>query len=452
MRSPKHNDMREQQKCKHSAMAEAAAGQEIDIRSQKFYRLLLLSGAMGAAGALLTLAFVIVLRSGTRLIWYLVPQQFGVADGTTSALFVITACVFGGALVGLVTRYSRTRPALLAEELGEFAECGRLEPRNGAAGLVRGLVGLMFGGSIGPEGPLTGGSGALGTWLAERLRLPRPVVAVSSLSGMSGMFGSFLGSPFGFAMFTIEAGLEDGKLSWKLILPSVVAASVGYGVFFALTGYVFGGGYDFPAYQHWHVIDLGYAVLLGLLGGLLGLLFIRLYRMMRRWADRRRSRPISLAILAGLVLGIVGAIFPVLLFSGDSQIQMLIDDAAAMGAVMLVLLAVLKVFVTATCLAFGWSGGYIFPSFFMGAALGLAAHQLLSFIPEIVCIVCVMSGVSVTLLKSPIALALIIQVLFDVRLAPIIAIAILSAFLLTYRARLVPPAEECSKPSPDSME
>ena len=403
----------------------AAGGQEIDIRSRAFYKLLILSGVMGAVGALLTLVFVLALTGGTQLIWRLVPQQFGVDDGTTSAVFIIAACVLGGLLVGLITKYSRTRPALLAEEMGELVECGRMEPRNGAAGLLRGLIGLLFGGSIGPEGPLVGGTGALGTWLSERLRLPRPIVAVSSLSGMSGMFGAFLGSPFGFAMFAIEAGLEEGKLSWKLLLPSIVAASVGYGVFFALTGYVFGGGYVFPAYEDWRLLDLFYAVLLGLLGGLLGLLFIRMYRTMRGWADRRRSHPVPLAVLAGLILGIVGAI-------------------------MLIVLAVLKVFVTVTCLAFGWSGGYIFPSFFMGAALGLAVHQLLPFIPEIVCIVCVMSGVAVALLKSPIALALIIQVLFDVRLAPMIAIAILAAFLLTYRTSLVPPVTEC--PTPRSPE
>ncbi|KQM11959.1 hypothetical protein AOA80_05335, partial [Methanomassiliicoccales archaeon RumEn M1] len=102
-------------------MDDRAAGNEIDIRSRKFYKLLLLSGAMGAAGALLTLAFIIVLRSGIQLIWYLVPRQFGVPDGTALPLFVIGTCVAGGALVGLITRYSRARPTLLAEELGEFA-------------------------------------------------------------------------------------------------------------------------------------------------------------------------------------------------------------------------------------------------------------------------------------------------------------------------------------------
>lgn len=50
-------------------------------------------------------------------------------------------------------------------------------------------------------------------------------------------------------------------------------------------------------------------------------------------------------------------------------------------------------------------------------------------------------GVAVALMKSPIALALIVQALFDVRLAPVIAISILAAFLLTYRHDLVPGAK-----------
>lgn len=415
---------------------------EVDIRSRPFYKVLVLSGAVGALGALLTLAFVLVLINGIQFIWTTLPQLLGLQDGTSSALFIITVTLTGGLLVGLITYYSRVRPALLMEEFEEFTENGRIIPRNGAVGLVRGLVGLLFGGSIGPEGPLTGGSGALGTWLAERLGMKRPVCAVTTLSGISGMFGSFLGSPFGFALIAIEGGLEEGRLSWKLILPSIVAASVGYGVFFGLTGYVFGGDYQFPSFEDWNLLDLGYAVLLGLMGGAVGLLFIFFFRGMRRWASRWSSHPVALAVLAGLILGAVGAVFPVILFSGDAQIQDLIDNAAALGFLTLVVLALLKVFVTVVCLSLGWSGGYIFPAFFIGTAMGLAVHQALPFIPEIVCIVCLISGVSVALLKSPIALSLIILTLFDVRLAPIIAISILAAFLLTYRTDLVPATQE----------
>jgi len=419
-------------------VTDAAEPREVNIRSRPFYRLLFVSGAVGALGALVTVAFFAVMEYGIAFIWEDVPAAFGLQAGMDSAVLIIAFCLLGGLLVGLITYFSKVRPALLAEELGEFVETGRLAPRNGMVGMIRGLIGLIFGGSIGPEGPLTGGCGSLGTWIADRLKVRSPANAVFTLSGISGMFGSFLGSPFGFAVLSIEVGLEKQKMSWKALLPSIVAASVGYTIFFALTGYVFGGNYNFPAYEGWNLLDLGYAVLLGLLGGLVGLLFIGLFRLLRRWSARWRSRPIELAMLAGLVLGVIGALYPVLLFSGDRQIQTIIDDALGLGFVMLLVLALLKVFLTVVCLSLGWSGGYIFPSFFIGTAMGLAVHQLLPFMPEIVCIVGVMAGVSVALLKSPIALAMIIQTLFDVRLAPVIAISIVVAFLLTYGAELVP--------------
>jgi H+/Cl- antiporter ClcA len=425
----------------------AAEPKEVDIRSRPFYKLLLISGAVGVLGALLTVAFFVVMQSGIAFIWELLPQALGLEAGVASAPFIIAFCFLGGLLVGSITKLSRVRPLLLSEELEEFADCGRLPPRNGMVGMVRGLIGLIFAGSIGPEGPLTGACGSLGTWIADRMKVGRPANAVFTLSGISGMFGSFLGSPFGFAVLTIEVGLEKQKISWKMLLPSIVAASVGYTVFFALTGYVFGGMYQFPAYEGWSLIDLGYAVLLGLIGGAVGLLFIFLLRSLRRLSGRWASRPVTLAALAGLVLGVVGSVFPVLLFSGDAQIQMIIDDSAGLGFVTLMVLALLKVFLTTVCLSLGWSGGYIFPSFFIGAAMGLAVHQLLPFIPEIVCIVCVMSGVAVALLKSPIAMAFIILALFDVRLSPVIAIAITAAFLLTYRIELLPPVDrpECAE-------
>lgn len=427
-------------------------GGEVDIRSRPFYLLLLMAGAVGALGALVTLAFFIAMRVGTQLLWDSLPPLLGLQSGTSSALFVVATCALGGLLVGLITRLTKSKPTLLAEELGDFADHGTLDPRRGAAGLLRGLIGLVFGGSIGPEGPLTGGTGGLGTWLARRRGARPEVGAVSTLAAMSGMFGAFLGSPFGFAMFAIETGLEEGKLSWKMLLPSIVAASVGYAVFFSLTGYVFGGMYEFPPYEDWHVYELALAVPLGLLGGLLGLLFIYLFRTLRKVAGRRASTSILPPTLAGLVLGVLGVAFPLLLFSGDAEVQMVIDQAAELGAATLITLAVLKVLVTALLLAWGWSGGYIFPSFFMGAALGLAVNALFPSVPAIVCMVCVMSGVAVALIKAPIALALIIGALFDVRLAPLIAVAILASFLLTYRIDLVPHAETAPDPTAPSRE
>jgi H+/Cl- antiporter ClcA len=363
----------------------------------------------------------------------------GLSDGTDSAIFTIAFCTLGGLLVGLITHFTKAKPQLLMEEFQEFQDTGRIAPRNGFTGMVRGLVGLIFGGSIGPEGPMTGGAGALGTWLAERRKVPRPAEGVLTYASISGFFGAFLNSPFGMAMFTIEPGLESGKLTWKLLLPGLVAATVGYAVFFSLTGNVFGGLYQFPPYDGLQVVQLLYALILGLIGGAFGLLFTHLYKGMKRMTEPLAPHPIGLAVSAGLILGVLGTVFPLALFDGDSQIQSVIDQAATLGVITLLALALVKVFLTTMCLSFGWSGGYLFPSFFMGASLGLAIHLLLPFIPEVVCMACVMAGISVVLLRAPIAMTFIVQTLFDIRLAPVIAIAIITAFLLSYGTYLVAP-------------
>jgi H+/Cl- antiporter ClcA len=420
----------------------AQAGGEINIRSRPFYGLLVLSALFGTMAALLTVGFALVYKYGLQVMWQTLPASLGLSSGTSTPLFIVVVCLMGGLLVGLITWYSKVHPQLLVEEFEEFTTEGRIAPRGGFVGMFRGLIGLIFGGSIGPEGPMTAGSGALGTLVAERRGMKRPVTAVATYASISGMFGSFLSSPFGMAILTIEGGMEKGKLSWKLLIPGIVASSVGYVIFFIITGYAFGGMYQFPPYEGPKVIDIFYAVGLGFLGGLVGLLFIGLFRAMRGAVRPVRSRPIELALLAGLVLGLVGAAFPLTLFSGDAEIQPLINGAVEMGVVTLVILGLLKVFLTVTCLALGWSGGYIFPSFFAGAALGLAVHLLLPFIPELLCMTCVISGLSVTLLKSPIAMTFIVQALFDPHLAAMIAIAVVLAFLLTYHIDLIPKASE----------
>lgn len=286
---------------------------QISIRSRPFYKLLLISALFAVPATILFLAFTIVRRYGIRFIWTDLPRAVGLSFGTDSAIFTIAFFTLGGLLIGLITHYSKAKPQLLMEE---FQETGRIAPRSGFAGMARGLVGLIFGGFIGPEGPPTGGTGALGSWLAEKRKIPRPVEGVVTYASISGFFGAFLNSPFGMALLTIEPGLENGKLTWKLLLPGLVAAAMGYAIFFALTGSVFGGLYQFPPYDGLQVAQLLYAV----------------------------------------PLGLVGAVFPLTLFEGDAQIQSVIDQAATLGVVMLIVLTLVKVFLTTMCLSFGWSG------------------------------------------------------------------------------------------------
>jgi H+/Cl- antiporter ClcA len=84
----------------------------------------------------------------------------------------------------------------------------------------------------------------------------------------------------------------------------------------------------------------------------------------------------------------------------------------------------------------GFAGGYIFPSFFIGGTVGILVFRLFPFIPLSVCLVCVIAGISVALLRSPIAIALIIAIVFESALIPAMAIALVMGFIVSYRYSL----------------
>jgi H+/Cl- antiporter ClcA len=409
----------------------------VELNSKAFYKIVLIAAIVGAIAAVQLFIFVGALSFLTQAVWTDLANIFGIANGIYDPLFVIFMCLIGGLLVGLITKYTKVKPMLLQQDLAEFAETGQLNPRQGYVGMIRGFIALVFGASIGPEGPLTGGSGGLGTWLAKKLKFPKPLIAESTNAAISGMFGGFLDSPFGWPIITIELGLQSGKLSWKMTLPAIVSAAVGFSVYFGITQATFAGQYQLPPYAGFQFAQLFYAVLLGLLGGLVGMAFIHSFNALRRVVSRYDSHPVELALLAGLILGLIASVFPLVLFSGQAQINTLIGTAAVLGIVTLILYSFMKVIATAVCLALGWAGGFIFCSLFMGASMGLAVHMIFPIIPEDVCVCSVMSGVTISLLKSPIAMAIIIQALFDIHLAPVIAVAIVTGFLLTYTQQLV---------------
>ncbi|HVO78047.1 MAG TPA: chloride channel protein, partial [Methanomassiliicoccales archaeon] len=203
--------------------------------------------------------------------------------------------------------------------------------------------------------------------------------------------------------------------------------------------------YNFPPYETFHMIDLLYAVFLGIVGAVIGLAFIHAFQWMRRKSTPYKKYPVTMAVIGGLVLGIVGVLFPLAMFTGEDQVQTLINDAAAIGILTLLVLAIVKILLTSWCIGTGWAGGYIFPTLFMGGAVAMAISMIFPFIPVAVCLACVMGGVFVSVFKSPIAVALIVALLFSTTVVPAATIAIVTSLMITYTVPLLPRAV-ASKP------
>jgi H+/Cl- antiporter ClcA len=103
-----------------------------------------------------------------------------------------------------------------------------------------------------------------------------------------------------------------------------------------MSGHFFARLYTFPDYVP-RVIDLLQAVPLSLIGGVAGLLFMLLFRWLRKLMQPLQGHVVLRGLIGGLGMGIIGALLPLTLFSGEAETLELVNQAAEIGVMMLIL-------------------------------------------------------------------------------------------------------------------
>lgn len=400
-----------------------------EARLAPYVRLLALAALLGVITAAITFAFIALVHLGTQLLW----EQAAPALGLPAPILIFLVCTIGGLIVGLLVRVFGDHNGIFADVLKEFGKTGRFDYRTAPGIVITAFVSLISGGSLGPEAPLADASGGIGTLIADRLKVEPRESRTLGYSGLSGMLGAFITSPIGGALLALEGaqgGVAGMTLYFWVLFPSLVASAVAVVIFVALSGSFFGTLYVFRLYVP-QLIDLLLAVPLGLIGGVVGVIFFIVLRGLQKLMLPLKSHLVVRGLIGGVGLGIVGAFLPLVLFSGEDQTAELIHNASEIGAVMLIVLAVCKLLVTCFILAAGWKGGYLFPIMFVGVALGLATNQLIPGIPVAVAVAATLGGVVVATLRSPLFAILFTLVLVQIETAPVVTIAVVSAALLT---------------------
>ncbi|MCL4262068.1 MAG: chloride channel protein [Anaerolineae bacterium] len=402
------------------------------IQPLPYLKLLLLAALLGLISAGITFVFMALVNGGQSLVW----EEAAAAVGLSAPIFTLLICTIGGLLVGVLVQTFGDHTGIFAEMMAEFGRNGRFNYHHAPGIVVTAFVSLVSGGSLGPEAPMADACGSAGTWLGDKLKLDERSTRSLGFSGLSGMLAAFITSPFGGALLGLESARAGISYPWTLF-PSLVASAVATTVFVLLTGVFFGHLYVFPEYTP-QLKDLLLAVPLGLLGALAGAIFIVAIAWLGRLMAVFKSRLILRGLIGGLVLGVAGALMPLVLFSGEEQTLVLIDNAGAIGVRTLIALAVVKLLVTAFLLVTGWKGGYIFPTMFAGVALGMAAHLLFPTIPMAVAVAATMGGAMVATMKAPIFSALFVLTMVQTEASPVIAIAVIVGLLATVRLSMTP--------------
>jgi H+/Cl- antiporter ClcA len=399
------------------------------VRPKAYFRLMALVLLLGLISALVTFIFMALVHQGTSLLWTEAAQALGI----TPPLFTLLVCTFGGLLVGLLVKFFGDHSGIFFEVMREFGKTGRFDYRNAPGIVITAFVSLLSGASLGPEAPLADACGGIGTLVSDKFKLDEQETRTLSYSGVSGMLAAFITNPFAGALLGLESaqGGVTGKAAYFWVLfPSLLASAVSTVVFVWLSGTFFDTLYKFPEYTP-QMRDMLFAVPLGLLGAVVGVLFMLSLKRLQQLFQAMKRRVVLRSVIGGLGMGIIGALLPMTLFSGESETAELITNAAEIGVLMLIVLGLMKLFATSLLLATGWKGGYIFPIMFACVALGMAIQLLFPGVPVAVAVAATMAGAMVATLRAPLYAALFTVVLVQKETAAVIAVAVVVGALLT---------------------
>jgi H+/Cl- antiporter ClcA len=395
-----------------------------------YLRLIALVAVLGAVSSLITFVFIFLVKVMSNLVW----SQVQAASGLDARLFTLIVCAGGGLLVGLLVRFFGDHSGIFAEVMQEFGKTGRFNYRHAPGIVITALVSLVSGASLGPEAPLADACGSLGTWASDRFKLSPQETRSMGFSGVSAMLAAFITAPLGGAVLGLEAAQggsgEDRKEYFWVLFPSLVASAAATVVYVLLSGTFFETLYQFPQYSP-RLVDLFYAVPLGLLGGVVGLLFMLSLKELQKLFLPMKKHLVLRGVIGGLGMGVIGALLPLTLFSGESQMKDLMSGAAQIGVLMLIVLGLTKLGATILVLSTGWKGGYIFPILFSSVALGMALDLLFPNIPTPVAVAATMAGVLVAVLRAPLFSALFCIVLVQKETAAVVAVAVVASGLLS---------------------
>jgi H+/Cl- antiporter ClcA len=406
---------------------------DTQAKPKPYIRLMALVALMGIVSAVVTFVFMALVNGSIRLIW----EQAALTIGVDPRLFTFIVCTLGGLLVGLLVSYFGDHNAIFAELMREFGKTGRFDYRHAPGIVVTAFVSLISGAALGPEAPLADACGGIGTWVSDKLKLDERETRTMGYGGLSGMLAAFITNPFGGALLSLESaqsGMIGGQVYFWGLFPSLLASSVATVAFVALTGVFFDTLYTFPAYIP-RMVDLLWAVPFSLIGGATGLVFMLVFKWLRQLMQPLKGHLVLRGLIGGLAMGIIGALLPLTLFSGETETSELILHATEIGLVALIVLALCKLLATSLLLATGWKGGYIFPIMFAGVALGMAGKLLFPSVPTAVTVAATVAGALVAALRAPLFAALFTLVLVQAETAPVVAVAVLvSSFLVALLA------------------
>ncbi len=417
------------------------------LKSKSYTQLLVLAALLGVPVSAVAYFYLALVSHLQTWVYSSLPSALGFHG--TPVWWPVLPLLVAGVLVPLCIIYL---PGTSGHEPAEgFKTGGTPVPTDLYGVVLASVTTLALGVVLGPEAPLIaigGGLGVLAVKLAAK-DAPPMAATVMAAAGSFAAISTLLGSPILGAFLLMEASGLGGPLLGLVLVPGLLSAGIGTLIFVGLDSLTGLGTFSLaipglPAFSHPTGVMLLYAVAVGVLASFLGSA-IRLGGLaLQSLVVKRRLlwTPVMGLAVAGAAIAfaeITGKSGETVLFSGQSALPGLVLHASEWSVGALVVLAIAKS-VAYACSLSAFRGGPVFPSMFIGAAIGVAGSHL----PGLVLVPAVAMGIGAmctVMLKLPLTSTLLAVLLFasdGLSVTPLVIVAVVVAYVVSARFPQLP--------------
>lgn len=330
---------------------------------------------IGVGATLLATLLLRLIAISTNLFYYHRFSSVGVSPaGSPLGHWMIVVPVIGGLLVGIMARFGSDK--IRGHGIPEAIEAillsrARVDPKIAILKPVSAAIAIGSGGPFGAEGPIIMTGGALGSLVAQWIRLTdaerTTLLVAGAAAGMSATFAT----PVAAVLLAVELLLFE----WRP--RSLVPVAIGSATAGVLRVSLLGVGPIFPMPLVGNVHQAQFSIGAAILGALVGLIAAGMSRMMYAFEDmfeRLHVHWMWWPAIGGLGIGVGGLFFPRGLGVGYDNIAELLHGNAPMALIFGILFA--KSLMWAFSLGSGTSGGVLAPLLMIGGAVGALAGHL----------------------------------------------------------------------------
>lgn len=264
---------------------------------------------------------------------------------------------------------------------------GRIKPHNMYSSVIASAITIGMGGSVGAESPIVLTGSAIGSNIGRMFKMEHRTLMLLVGCGSAGAIAGIFKAPIAGLVFVLEVLMFDLSMGslMPLLVSSVTAATISYVVTGTDAMFSFASAHEFDLSR------IPYALIFGIVCGLVSLYFSQTMHWFETWFSRFRNPYLKFGIGA-IFLSVLIFLFPSLYGEGYDTINNILDINRDTNAILegslfaeghhlllyLALVIVTKVFASTATNAGGGCGGIFAPSLFMGCLTGFIYGELIN--------------------------------------------------------------------------